>query len=127
MKISLITTPQETDLTVSLYIQDHESLQPGVFKAEKNEVWWPSEDKIWLGLGKKPTATTVLKALRALFHKRKDRWPDGITLDARGLSAEWIEAAVNGMMLGGYSSTSTRLKKNRIASFSVEGGLWRFG
>ncbi len=122
MKISLITSPQETDLTLSLYIQDHESPQPSVFKAEKNEVWWPSEEELWLGLGKKPTAVTVLKALRTLFHKRKDRWPDAVTFDARGLSDEWVEAAVNGIMLGGYKLNLYKTEEKLYSKFFGKDG-----
>ncbi len=122
MKISLITSPQTTDLTVSLYVQDHESPQPSVFKAEKNEIWWPSEKELWLGLGKVPTAVTVLKVLRTLFHKRKDRWSDAITLDARGLSAEWIEAAVNGIMLGGYKLNLYKTEEKPYSKFFGKGG-----
>ena len=74
-----------------------------VFKAEKGEVWWPSEREVWLGLGKAPKLPAILKIFRSLFFKRKDRWPEQIVLDAKGKSASWIEGAVNGMMLGGYN------------------------
>ena len=117
MKISLITSPQTTDLTLSLYIQDQESTLPSVFKAEKGEVWWPSEHELWLGLGKKPTAITVLKSLRMLFHKRKDRWSAAITLDARNLPADWIEAAVNGIMLGGYKLNLYKTEEKPYSTF----------
>jgi leucyl aminopeptidase len=73
------------------------------FKAEKGEIWWPSENEIWLGLGKSPKLAAVLKALRFLFFKRKDRWPDQLVLDAKGKTPEWIEVAVNGIILGGYN------------------------
>ncbi|GHB64588.1 leucyl aminopeptidase family protein [Persicitalea jodogahamensis] len=122
MKISLITAPQATDLTISLYVQDHESPHPSVFKAEKNEIWWPSENELWLGLGKSPSAVTVLKSLRTIFHKRKDRWPDAITLDARGLTTEWIEAAVNGIMLGGYKLNLYKTEAKAYSTFFGKGG-----
>lgn len=117
MKISLINSPQTTDLTLSLYIQDQESNLPSIFKAEKGEVWWPSEHELWLGLGKKPTAITVLKSLRMLFHKRKDRWPDVLTLDARNLPTDWIEAAVNGIMLGGYKLNMYKSEEKPYSKF----------
>ncbi|MPR35752.1 leucyl aminopeptidase family protein [Salmonirosea aquatica] len=117
MKISLITSPQTTDLTISLYIQDQASSLPTVFKAEEGEIWWPSEQELWLGLGKKPTPITVLKALRMLFHKRKGRWPDAITLDARDLPAGWIETAINGIMLGGYKLNLYKTEEKPYSKF----------
>lgn len=117
MNIALIASAQTTDLTLSLYVQDQESSLPSLFKAEKGEVWWPSEHELWLGLGKKPTAITVLKSLRMLFHKRKDRWPDTITLDARNLPADWIEAAVNGIMLGGYKLNLYKTEEKPYSKF----------
>ncbi len=54
-----------------------------VFKAEKGEIWWPSENEIWLGLGKSPKIPSILKIFRSLFFKRKDRWPEQIVLGCK--------------------------------------------
>lgn len=93
-----------------------------VFKAEKGEVWWPSEREIWLGLGKAPKLPAILKIFRSLFFKRKDRWPEQIVLDAKGKSASWIEAAVNGMMLGGYNIQLYKSEPKMFSTFFGEAG-----
>ena len=73
-----------------------------IFQADKEELWWQSEKELWFGLGKTPKLPALLKMFRSVFHKRKDRWPIDITLDGRGKSPDWIEMAVNGILLGGY-------------------------
>jgi leucyl aminopeptidase len=102
MRIELSNTDPNHPLTLRLFAQEQAPANHPRFQATKNETWWPSEKELWLGLGKKPSPYTVLKCLRTLFYKQKDRWPDQITLDARELSDEWLTAAINGMMLGGY-------------------------
>ncbi|MBE9460490.1 leucyl aminopeptidase family protein [Dyadobacter subterraneus] len=93
-----------------------------VFKAEKGEIWWPSESEIWLGLGKTPKIPAILKIFRSLFFKRKDRWPEQIVLDAKGKSTQWIEAAVNGMMLGGYNIQLYKSEPKVFSTFFNESG-----
>lgn len=93
-----------------------------VFKAEKGEIWWPSESEIWLGLGKTPKIPAILKIFRSLFFKRKDRWPEQIVLDAKGKSADWIEAAVNGMILGGYNIQLYKSEPKIFSTFFGENG-----
>ncbi len=102
MRIELSKTDPNHPLTLRLYAQEQQPAGHPRFQATKNETWWPSEKELWLGLGKTPSAYTVLKCLRTLFYKQKDRWPDRITLDARELPDEWLAAAINGIMLGGY-------------------------
>jgi leucyl aminopeptidase len=99
--------------------------EPGhqqTFKAEKGEIWWPSENEIWLGLGKTPKLPVVLKIFRSLFFKRKDRWPEKIVLDTKGRSASWIEAAVNGIILGGYNIQLYKSEPKIFSSFFGEAG-----
>lgn len=93
-----------------------------VFKAEKGEIWWPSESEIWLGLGKIPKIPAILKIFRSLFFKRKDRWPEQIVLDAKGRSADWIEAAVNGLILGGYNIQLYKSEPKIFSTFFGENG-----
>jgi leucyl aminopeptidase len=92
------------------------------FKAEKGEVWWPSENEIWLGLGKSPKVAAILKTVRLLFFKRKDRWSDQIILDARGKGPEWIEVVVNGIILGGYNLQLYKTDPKAYSSFFGETG-----
>jgi leucyl aminopeptidase len=93
-----------------------------VFKAEKGEIWWPSENEIWLGLGRTPKISATLKIFRSLFFKRKDRWPQQIVLDAKGKSALWIEAAVNGAILGGYNIQLYKSEPKIFSTFFGENG-----
>ncbi|GLU53136.1 leucyl aminopeptidase family protein [Dyadobacter frigoris] len=93
-----------------------------VFKAERGEIWWPSENEIWLGLGRTPKIPAILKIFRSLFFKRKDRWPEQIVLDAKGKSADWIEAAVNGIILGGYNIQLYKSEPKIFSSFFGENG-----
>jgi leucyl aminopeptidase len=92
------------------------------FKAEKGEVWWPSENEIWLGLGKMPKLPVILKIFRSLFFKRKDRWPEKIVLDTEGRPSSWIEAAVNGIILGGYNIQLYKSEPKIFSSFFGEAG-----
>jgi leucyl aminopeptidase len=93
-----------------------------VFKAEKGEIWWPSENEIWLGLGRTPKVPAILKIFRSLFFKRKDRWPEQMVLDAKGKSASWIEAAVNGAILGGYNIQLYKSEPKIFSTFFGENG-----
>ncbi|MEO6684365.1 MAG: leucyl aminopeptidase family protein, partial [Dyadobacter sp.] len=93
-----------------------------VFKGEKGEIWWPSESEIWLGLGKTPKIPAILKIFRSLFFKRKDRWPEQIVLNAKGRSADWIEAAVNGIILGGYNIQLYKSEPKIFSTFFGESG-----
>ncbi|WP_159471812.1 M17 family metallopeptidase [Dyadobacter sp. 3J3] len=93
-----------------------------VFKAEKGEIWWPSESEIWLGLGKTPKIPAILKIFRSLFFKRKDRWPEQIVLNAKGKSADWIESAVNGIILGGYNIQLYKSEPKIFSTFFGESG-----
>ena len=101
MNSTLVRERDESQLLIRLF--DAAPAQHPHFKAEKNETWWPSEKELWLGLGKKPTPAGVLKTVRLLFHKRKDRWPAQVVLDLRNRPTDWVEAAVNGAVLGGYT------------------------
>jgi leucyl aminopeptidase len=102
MYISQILEASEDTLLLRTFEQGNEPENQTMFKGEKGEIWWFSSHELWLGLGKQPKASGVLKIFRSLFFKRKDRWTNDITLDARNLSPEVIEMIVNGIILGGY-------------------------
>ncbi|GAB3173909.1 leucyl aminopeptidase family protein [Telluribacter humicola] len=101
MNISRVQNRDESQLLIQLF--EEAPASHAHFKAEKNETWWPSEKELWLGLGKKPTTAGILKTVRLLFHKRKERWPAQLVLDLRNQSLDWVEAAVTGVVLGGYN------------------------
>lgn len=126
MKIEINKKSSADTLLVKLFIEDTAPTNQTAFRAEKNELWWPSEKELWLGLGKKPTLPVVLKSLRTLFHKRKDRWPDQITIDARSFSPAWIEAVVNGIMLGGYKIQLYKSESKPYSNFFGKAGTLTF-
>ena len=102
MHISQITEAGEDTLLLRTFEQGTEPENQTMFKAEKGETWWYSSQELWLGLGKQPKTSALIKIFRSLFFKRKDRWPNAITLDARSLSPESVEVIINGIILGGY-------------------------
>ena len=60
-----------------------------------------------LGLGEKPRSTDIINAFRSFVFKRKSNLPSSLALsflhgNAPENPAIWVEAAVNGMLLGGY-------------------------
>ncbi|GAB2791894.1 hypothetical protein GCM10027275_40930 [Rhabdobacter roseus] len=122
MNISLVLEKPTSSLVIRLFTSGQEPGDQPFFKAEKNELWWPGEQELWLGLGKVPSTITYLKVLRLLFHKRKDRWPSRLTLDARALSAEQLGAALNGILLGGYNVQLYKSDPKPVSTFFGERG-----
>ncbi|MCE7061323.1 M17 family metallopeptidase [Dyadobacter sp. CY343] len=110
-------------LIIKTFEQGSEPENQSMFKAEKGEMWWFSSRQLWVGLGKEPKVPAMIKLFRSLFFKRKDRWPDQITLDARGKSPEWVENAVNGIMLGGYNLQLYKSEPKPLSSFFESGTL----
>lgn len=123
MQIQLITAPVEDTLTIRPFEQGTGPENQDMFKGEKGEIWWYSSHELWLGLGKSPQLPAVIKIFRSLFFKRKDRWPDEIILDARGMSAGWIENAVNGIILGGYDLQLYKTDRKPVSQFFNSGIL----
>ncbi|TDB58227.1 leucyl aminopeptidase family protein [Arundinibacter roseus] len=122
MNIELTTAPASEHLRLSMFDEETYTGQVPAFKAKKNEVWWLSATELWLGLGKAPTPVTVLKCLRTLFHKQKDRWPDTVVLDVRQWPLPVVEAAINGLMLGGYKLGLYKSQPKPYSTFFGKGG-----
>ncbi|HEV7347034.1 leucyl aminopeptidase [Telluribacter sp.] len=118
----LVRESADSQLVVTFFDKELVPADHPHFKGDKNETWWPTEKELWLGLGKNPTATTVLKATRLLFHKRKDRWPGQVVLDLRNQPADWLEAAVNGALLGGYSLQLYKSEPKPLSTFFSDKG-----
>ena len=96
------------------------------FKAESKEIhviYSPQNQKIiFLGLGKNPNSSEVIKAFRTLFFKQKSKLPAEVTIDVRSLPKSWTEYAVIGSMLGGYDLDLYKTeKKNSFPVFEKEG------
>lgn len=84
------------------------------FKAESKEVHTlyftenqQSKRIFLLGLGKKPRSIDIINAFRSFVFKRKAGLPANVAVsflhsNAPENPAGWVEAAVNGMLLGGY-------------------------
>jgi leucyl aminopeptidase len=122
MRIRQIQEAPEDVLILKTFEQGSEPENQQMFKAEKGEVWWYSSHELWFGLGKDTKLTTLIGTFRSLFFKRKDRWPDRIVLDARQVSADWVEPVVNGIMLGGYNLQLYKSEPKPISSFFGDAG-----
>ncbi len=94
------------------------------FKAENNEEMRLDDRELWIGLGEAPSAMSVLKTLRLLFHRHRERWPEQVALDGKELPLSFLEAAVNGILLGGYDLRLYKtVKKPVSALFGPKGQL----
>ena len=90
------------------------------FKAEQGEVQilYQQERRFYLlGLGKNPAFSEVLKAFRSFSHKYRQKMatPIAISLlhgNLSGDAASWVEAAINGLLLGAYSIGRFKNKDN---------------
>jgi len=122
--MQIIQTIEATEdvLLLRAFEQEHEPENQQMFKAEKGEIWWFSSKELWLGLGKEPKTQSLIRIFRSLFFKRKDRWPKEIILDTRNFPAEWIEAIVNGIVLGGYNLQLYKTEPQALSEFFGENG-----
>lgn len=112
-------------LLLRAFEQGEEPENQHMFKAEKGEIWWYSSTELWFGLGKKPGLPSLIKLFRTLFFKRKDRWPDQIILEATDVSPEWLEVALNGILLGGYDLQLYKSDPKPLSAFfGDKGKLW---
>lgn len=128
MIIRQVNHIQEDTLVLKVFKEGQEPSNQSMFKAEKGETWWYSSQELWLGLGKELKLPNLLKVFRSLFFKRKDRWPAHITLDARTLSGEEVELAVNGILLGGYNLGLYKSDPKPLSPFFGADGqldIWR--
>jgi leucyl aminopeptidase len=122
MQISQISEAPGDSLLLRAFVQGNEPENQQMFKAEKGEVWWYSSNELWLGLGKEPKAPALIRIFRSLFFKRKDRWPETVVLEAGGFSSEWLEAAVNGIIQGGYNIQLYKSEPKAFSSLFGENG-----
>ncbi|MCF0064864.1 leucyl aminopeptidase family protein [Dyadobacter chenwenxiniae] len=123
MQIKQISDALEDVLLIRPFEQGSEPENQAMFKAEKGEMWWYSSKELWIGLGKSPQPPAILRIFRSLFFKRKDRWADEIVLDCKGRNPEWIENAVNGIILGGYDLQLYKTEPKPISAFFKTGTL----
>lgn len=123
MQIKQILEAPENVLLIRPFEQGFEPENQAMFKAEKGEMWWYSSKELWIGLGKSPQLPAVIKVFRSLLFKRKDRWPDEIVLDCKGREPEWIENAVNGIILGGYDLQLYKTEPKPLSAFFKTGTL----
>ncbi|MCF2504224.1 leucyl aminopeptidase family protein [Dyadobacter sp. CY107] len=123
MQIKQILEAPENVLLIRPFEQGFEPENQAMFKAEKGEMWWYSSKELWIGLGKSPQLPAVIKVFRSLLFKRKDRWPNEIVLDCKGRKPEWIENAVNGIILGGYDLQLYKTEPKPLSAFFKTGTL----
>ncbi|SKC01651.1 leucyl aminopeptidase family protein [Dyadobacter psychrophilus] len=123
MQIKQILEATDDVLLIRPFEQGSEPENQAMFKAEKGEMWWYSSRELWIGLGKSPQLPAITRIFRSLFFKRKDRWPDEIVLDCKGREPEWIENAVNGIILGGYDLQLYKTEPKLLSAFFKTGTL----
>lgn len=123
MQIKQISEASEDVLLIRPFEQGFVPENQVMFKAEKGEMWWYSSKELWIGLGKSPQLPAIIKIFRSLFFKRKDRWPEEIVLDCNGREPEWIENAVNGIILGGYDLQLYKTEPKALSAFFKTGTL----
>jgi leucyl aminopeptidase len=123
MQIKQISEASEDLLLIRPFEQGFEPENQNMFKAEKGEMWWYSSRELWIGLGKSPQLPAIIKIFRSLFFKRKDRWPEEIVLDCKGRTPEWIENAVNGIIIGGYDLQLYKTEPKPLSAFFNTGTL----
>lgn len=122
MLITFEKTARRSPLTIRIFEPDAVPVNQTAFKAENNEIYWQGAEELWVGIGKKPSSQSVLKTLRLLFHKRREHWPQQIVLDAKQLEQTRLEAAINGMILGGYNLQLYKTEPKAISSFFGDNG-----
>ncbi|MCF2493619.1 MULTISPECIES: M17 family metallopeptidase [Dyadobacter] len=123
MQIKQISEASEDLLLIRPFEQGFEPENQNMFKAEKGEMWWYSSRELWIGLGKSPQLPAIIKIFRSLFFKRKDRWPEKIVLDCKVRTPEWIENAVNGIIIGGYDLQLYKTEPKPLSAFFNTGTL----
>ena len=77
------------------------------FKADAGQtvvLYEESQKTFLVGLGKTPKEADFIKVLRSFFYKQKQTLPNHIALHlaAGSVETQWIEAIVNGSLLGNY-------------------------
>jgi leucyl aminopeptidase len=93
-----------------------------MFQGNKREMWWVSEDELWVGLGDAATPGQMYQIFRAVFFTFKDRWPNQLTLDAKPFNEAELESIVNGILIGGYDIQLYKSKPKPISGFFGEKG-----
>lgn len=110
-----------TGMDITLLKQD--------FKAESGEIHtlYLQDRRVYLlGLGAKPLFADVLKAFRSFSHKMRQKFtsPVGISLlheNVIGDPAKFIEAAVNGLLLGTYQLGRFKTANHESHPLEAEG------
>jgi leucyl aminopeptidase len=92
------------------------------FKAEAKQVHilYEGGQKLFLvGLGKSPKEADLIKTLRSFFFKQKKNLPDVVVLNliAGGIDSQWVEAIINGCILGDYDLGLYKTEKSDKLTF----------
>ena len=123
MNVILDETRPEDILTIRLKPQQTQSDHP-VFRGKNGDLWWENTGEIWLGIGDKPTPSSIQKTVRKLIFQRRHEWPVSVAIEPALNTAEEIEAIVNGVMLGGYNLQLYKTEPKPFSQlFATEGNL----
>lgn len=98
------------------------------FKADRNEtlsMYGADGNRfVLLGLGKSPVSMDWLKAFRKLFFSEKNKWPEEVLVDLRGVEDNVVEQVVIGIRMGGYDLGLYKTgKQDTTGLYSEEGKL----
>ncbi len=147
MQINLLTAPKQSNQTLvfpvlqSDYLSKHfeqiaataeitETLLFTEFKADYKEIthfFNAAGQKIFLlGLGKKPTSAEVIKAFRTLFYQQKAKLSAHVSVDMRYVPTDYVEFAVNGILLGGYQLSFYKTDEKATTPFFADNGQLDF-
>jgi leucyl aminopeptidase len=93
---------------------------PRDFKADNKEIQliYQANQKIYLlSLGKSPQSKDIIRAFRAFFHHHKNKITGSLGIDFQGLSSDFIQSAINGILLGSYDIQLYKTDKNSDKNF----------
>lgn len=116
-----LVQPESTVLIRSFY-KKNSPAGHSMFQGNKGEMWWVSEDELWIGLGDVATNGQLYKIFRTVFFNFKDRWPAQLTLDAQHFDLGQLESIVNGIIIGGYDIQLYKSKRKPMSPFFGEAG-----
>ncbi|GAB3978072.1 leucyl aminopeptidase [Spirosoma terrae] len=96
------------------------------FKADRNEtlsMYGADGNRfVLLGLGKSPVSMDWLKAFRKLFFSEKNKWPQEVLVDLRGVEGNVVEPVVIGIRMGGYDLGLYKTGKQETTGLYSEQG-----
>ncbi|MCU0443995.1 MAG: leucyl aminopeptidase family protein [Microscillaceae bacterium] len=89
------------------------------FKADLKEIqvgYTPTQKVYFLGLGKKPSSSNLIRAFRYFFHQHKNKISGSLGIDCGDIWGD-LQYVVNGVLLGKYDVQLYKTDKNVTKNF----------